>query len=333
MLLIPAIIMTVVIALATGHTEAAGTWAGIPAIVGIAGVLSGGVELGIILTIVMTLLGPLAIVAGATPITGAALMALMCLMVGRLSRFGLHKATMLVPIMIAWPIIAPPFWGPQETVDRTNTTFLGWMAVVFLVGTAFPVIVVPLLMRKRVPPKLITYSRSEAISYTVMITVLASISTFYVLDHTKEFAGAFLVATILVLAPIGDDDSVKPTLLRIAGTVVGSVFVVLIVTQIHSLNLIYLIGLLFGVAAVMSKLVDRTWVYYVLMVPTTACLNAYTSKQVGQLGEQRVVDNIVGGLLVLAAMAVAYAYARWKSEHNSDATPLTPSTPVVTAGA
>ena len=70
-------------------------------------------------------------------------------MVVRLSRFGLHKATMLVPIMVAWPIISPPFWGPQEVVDRTNTTYLGWMAAVFLVGTLFPVIVIPLLMRKR----------------------------------------------------------------------------------------------------------------------------------------------------------------------------------------
>ena len=91
-------------------------------------------------------------------------------MVGRLSRFGLHKATMLVPIMVAWPIISPPFWGPQEVVDRTNTTYLGWMAAVFLVGTLFPVIVIPLLMRKRTPPKLLTYTRREAIPYTATIT-------------------------------------------------------------------------------------------------------------------------------------------------------------------
>ena len=318
LLLVPAIIMSVVIKLATGHTEAAGTWASLAAIVGIAGVLGGGVELGIILTIVMTLLAPLSIVAGATPITGAALMALMCLMVGRLSRFGLHKATMLVPIMIAWPIISPPFWGPQEVVDRTNTTYLGWMAIVFLVGTLFPVIVIPLLLRKRTPPTLMTYTRREAIPYTAMITILATVGTYYVLDHKKDFGGAFLIATILVLAPIGESESIRPTLLRICGTVVGSVFVILIVTQVQSITLIYVIGLLFGVAAVMSKLATRTWLYYVLMVPTAACLNAYTTKQVSQLGEQRVVDNIVGGALVLLAMGVALAYSRWSDKHQHD---------------
>ena len=316
-LLIPAIIMTVVVAAATGHSEAAASWAAMPAIAGIAAVVGGGVELGVTCAIILALLAPLSIVAGSTPITGAALMALMCLAVGRMSRFGLHKATMLIPIFIAWTIINPPFWGVHDTVDRSDTTYLSWMAVIFFVGAIFPVIVLPFALKKMKRPEPTLHSRREAIPYTAMITILTAVGTYYFLAHPKQFAGAFLIATILVLAPIGDSVEFTPTLKRIAGTLLGSVFVILIVSQVHSLGLIYGIGLIFGVAAVVSKFSSRDIVYYVLMVPTAACLNAYTIKQVGELGEQRVIDNIVGGVLVLLAMAVSIGFSRLSSHHET----------------
>ena len=70
----------------------------------------------------------------------------------------------------------------------------------------------------------------------------------------------------------------------------------------------------------MAKLGTRAWLYYVLMVPTTACLNAFALPQVAQLGEQRVVDNIVGGALVLAASAAAIGYSRWEARRGDSTT-------------
>ncbi|MFM9125613.1 MAG: hypothetical protein ACKOSO_10850 [Actinomycetota bacterium] len=52
------------------------------------------------------------------------------------------------------------------------------------------------------------------------------------------------------------------------------------------------------------------------MTPATACLNATSLSQVGSLGEQRVVDNIVGGILVLAASVLAIGYATWATRHG-----------------
>lgn len=317
-LLVPALIMAVVVTIGTGRTEPAATWAAMPAIAGIAAVVGGGVELGVTVAIVMSLLAPLSVVAGATPITGAALMALMCLMVGRLSRFGLHRATMLVPILIAWPLIAPPPWAGQQA-DRMNTTFLAWLAAIFFVGAIFPVLVLPFALRHRARPALAEHSRAEAIPYTAMITVLTAVGTAVVLAHPRQSAGAFLVATILVLAPLGDVGAgLKPTLQRVVGTVLGSLAVIVIVAEVQSLALVYAIGLLFGVAAVVSKLSSRPIVYYVLMVPTAACLNAYTTSQVGEIGEQRVVDNLVGAALVLLAMALSLGFARWQGRRHDD---------------
>ena len=319
-ILVPSVIMLIATMVITGHAEAAATWAAIPAVAGIAAVAIGGVQLGVQTAIVLGLLGPLTVVAGGSPVSGAALMAIMCLMVGRMSRFGLQRAGLLVPVMVAWPLITPPPWGVHPVVSRTDTTFLLWMGAIFFVGAIFPVLVCPFLLRKAHLPAPKPHARREAIPYTIMITVLATVSTFYVLDHPKMYGGAFLIATILVLAPIGEADILRPTLIRIAGTLAGSLLVIVILSQVSSLLVVYVIGLVFGVAAVASKFSPRAWIYFVLMVPTTACLNALALPQVGQLSTQRVVDNLVGGVLVLLASALSIGYARWEAARDNSTT-------------
>ena len=186
-----------------------------------------------IVSVVMGLLAPLTIVAGASPVAGAALMALMAIMVGRMSRFGLQKSALLAPVMLAWTLITPPTWDGQSLVDRTDNAYLLWMAAIFFVGAIIPALIVPRLLRTRPLPGPVPHSRAEAMPYTVIVTVLATVST-----------------------------------------------------------------------------------YYVFMVPATASLNATTLSQVGQLGEQRMVDNVVGGLLVLIAVAAAAGYSHWASRHG-----------------
>ena len=316
LIVVPALIMVLATRLGTGHVEGAATWASMPAIIGIAVVAVGGASLGARVAVVVALLAPLSIVAGQSPVAGAALMALMCLSVGYTARFGLNRATMLVPVFIAWTIIDPPVWGTQATLDRTDTSYLVWMAAIFLVGAIFPVIVGPFLLRKvhLPPPK--PHPRSEAVPYTVIITVLTTVSTYYVLDHTALYGGGFLVAAILVLTPLGATEPLRPTLYRVAGTLLGAIVVIPIILNVSSLTLIYLIGVGCGIAAVAAKFSPRAWIYYALIVPTSACLNAVAVPQVRQLGEQRVIDNVVGAVLVLLAVACSIGFSRLRSNHH-----------------
>ena len=149
-----------------------------------------------------------------------------------------------------------------------------------------------------------------------MITTLVTVATFYVLDNPKMIGGAFLIAVILVMAPIGSAQTLKPTIFRVLGTVLGSVFVILLVSQVHSLGLVYVIGLVFIIVALFARLSGLAWVYYVFMVPATACLRAATLTQVGELGKQRVVDNVVGGILVIIATAIAISYSQWATRRG-----------------
>ena len=294
--------------------ESATTWATAASIAGITAVWVGGVEVAVMTAFVMALLTPVAIVAGSTPITGAALMAIMCLVVGRMSRFGLDRATLLVPIFMAWMIIDPPFWGPQHSVDRLDGTYLGWMAVTFFAGAIVPVLVLPFALRKVHLPAPKPHTRHEALPYTVTIIVLASASTFLVLQHPKETAGAWLIATILVLTQVGDVGTVRRTIERVVGTLLGMVVVGFIVLRVDSLVVIYVIGLVFAIAAVTAKFSPNYWLYMALITPTVVCLNAASSTEVANLGEQRAVDTFAGAALVLLASAITIGYARWSNQ-------------------
>ena len=315
--LTPSLFMLVMTDIFTGHVEGAATWASMAAIAGLVAVAVGGVELGLITAFVLALEAPLSIVAGASPVSGAALMAIMCLVVGRSSRAGLQRATMLAPIFIAWTIIDPPVWGTSGTLDRTDTTYLLWMAAFFFVGAIFPVIVGPHLLRKAKLPAPKPHSRSEAVPYTIIITVLATVSTYYVLDHSALYGGGFIVAAILVLTPLGAAESLRPTLIRIAGTLLGAIAVIPIIANVSSLTLIYLIGIVLGVTALVAKFGSRAWIYYALIVPTSACLNAVSVPQVRQLDEQRLIDNLAGGALVLIAVACSVGYSHFASRRTT----------------
>ena len=106
------------------------------------------------------------------------------------------------------------------------------------------------------------------------------------------------------------------TTFRVLGTIAGSRLVIALVSQVNSLGIVYLIGLIVLVIAVFARLSGLARIYYVFMVPATACLNATTLTQVGELGEQRVVDNVVGGALVIAATVITIGYSNWAGRHG-----------------
>lgn len=317
LLVLPMLVMLLVTWLGTGRVQGAATWASIPAIVGVAAAMQGNRRFAVVVAIVMGFLGPLAIVAGLSPVSGAALMAILCMTVGRLSRVGLQKSGLLVPVMLAWALIDPPAWDGATTVDRLDTAYLLWMALIFLVGALLPALLVALLMRKRPAPTLTPHSQSEATTYTVMITTLVTLSTFYVLDNPQLIGGAFLIAVILVMAPIGTTHTIKPTIFRVLGTILGSILVIALVSGVDSLALVYGFGLLFILVALYARLSGLAWIYYVFMVPATACLNSTTLTQVGEMGKQRVIDNVVGGILVIVASAIAISYSQWSTRRGT----------------
>lgn len=376
MMVVPMVVLLVV----TG--QPATTYSVMGTLIGIVAVMAGGLRIGLITVIVAALLAPLAIVAGLSPLTGAALMAIMTLVVGRMSLFGLHKAVLLVPIFLAWPMLAPTPWLPLDLLDRVNalmarhgmtladalnhahheahpattgaatgplkriignalmeqrfdTHYLTWVLVVFLIGGLVPVIILPFALRKVHLPKPKTHPRAEALPYTITITVLTAVATYWFLDHPKQTAGSFLIATILVLTQVDGDIEWRLTIQRVLGTLAGVVAFVAVTSALGATTYtevvglpfplrMYAVGLIFGVFAIIAKFGKRQWIYYILIVPCATSLNAFTFKQAADIGEQRLVDNLVGAALVIAAMLITLGASRLAAKHGIGGTPTDP---------
>ncbi len=355
------------------------TYASMGALIGAFALLAGGLRIGILTSLVAALLAPLAIVAGLSPITGAVLMILMTLMVGRLSLFGLHRATMLVPIFLAWPMLSPIPWLPRmelgqlktiltnngltfadalskakaagggassgssattlhhAMVDlRLDTTYLTWVIVFFFVGAIVPVVLLHFILRKRNLPKPKPNPRSEALNYTITICVLTGVAMYYFIDHPKQTSGSFFIATILVLTQVGSDIEWKLTLQRVLGTFAGLVALMgLMALMGHAkytdvvgipmpVNL-YIVGAVFGVGAIIAKFSPRQWIYYILITPCAALLNAYTVSAASDIGKQRLVDNLVGAALVIVAAGITIGAGRLKSASTPNNTAVVSS--------
>ena len=90
---------------------------------------------------------------------------------------------------------------------------------------------------------------------------------------------------------------------------------------------LYLVGVVFGTAAVITKFSPRSWIYFVLITPATALLNAYTTSQVAQFGRARLIDNLVGALLVVLAALVTLGASRLSegSDNPTDNSPAVAS--------
>jgi hypothetical protein len=346
------------------------TYASMGAMIGIFALLAGNRHLAVITAIVVSLLAPISIVAGLSPVTGAALMALMTIIVGRLSLFGLQRAVMLVPIFLAWPMLEPMPWitsadfskinevlstsggsmaqalntiqsgsgssssgsVPESVTNamihlRFDSTYLAWVAVFFFVGAIIPVLVLPFAMRKMKMPKPVPHPRSEALPYTIVITVIASVATYFYLDHPKVIGGAFLIATILVLVQVGNDMEWKITIERVLGTIGGMAVLVGVVAIVGRASYAvvmgvplpmtyYGIGLVFGALAIIAKFSPRQWIYYILITPTAALLNAFTTSQAAEFGEQRVIDNVVGAALVVIAALFTLVASRYMDRNT-----------------
>ena len=187
---------------------ATASWTTMGAITGLIGLLLGGLRVGLLGTALLIVLTPLSIVLGGIPAAGTALMALMCVGVGFSARVGLHRGTLMLPVLMASLLIAPPSWSGHN-VDRTTTSYLLWMTLFLGGGALWANLVFPRLLRKRPPSRAEPAARSDMIVYTLIITVLCTAATLGVLLWRPGSQGAWLVVTLLVVTEVGHHDTLS----------------------------------------------------------------------------------------------------------------------------
>ena len=325
-LIVPFAVFSVI----SGQVEAS-SWAMMGGVVALLNLRS-GMAIALLSVGLLTALTPVAIVSGAVPVSGAGLMAIMCFGVGLSAARGLHRGMLLIPMFLAFMIIAPPAWS-GHTVNRTTTSYLLWIMLFLGGGALWAALVFPSVLRKLKipsPPSEPPWAQGDTLVYAVTITVLCSASTLGVLIWRPGSNGAWLVLTLLAVTQLGSDQSVKRTFHRVAGTIVGVAIAGIVASVSGSEAVLLAIGLvLLLITAVIMLGPHSYFLFSVFITPTVVLFTSTSLADVPTTDVQRLVFTLIGCALLLVASGITLAWAHYQQTHVVD--PASPEAGAQTA--
>ena len=220
----------------------------------------------------------------------------------------------MLPVLMASLLVAPPTWS-GDPVSRTTTSYLLWMTLFLGGGALWAILVFPRLLRNRAPSRAEPAARSETVVYTLIITVLCTLSTLGVLLWRPGSQGAWLVVTLLVVTEVGHHDTVSRAGRRVAGTVAGAAVATVVASLTTSEAVLLTIGLILAVIAGVIRQGPHYGLYLAFMTPSIVVFSSASIADVPSTDRHRVVFTLVGAALVLIASALAVGWAHYQESH------------------
>ena len=300
---------------------AASSFAALGGATALTNLIYGGRPIAYLSAGLLTALTPVAIVSGAVPVAGAGLMAIMCFGVGLSAAVGLHRGLLLIPMFLAFMIIAPPPWSGHTAVDRTSTSYLLWNMLFLGGGALWAALVFPPLLRKqKLPPRPEPWTRDDTVVYTTTITVLCTASTLGVLIWRPGSNGAWLVLTLLAVTQFGADAHLKRTLGRVAGTIAGVVIAAIVASVSGSETVLVAIGLVLLVITAVIMLGPHSYVLYsIFITPTVVLFTSASIADVPATDAQRLGFTLIAAALILLASAITLGWSHYQQAHSPPA--------------
>jgi Fusaric acid resistance protein-like len=265
-----------------------------------------------------TALTPIAIVSGAVPVAGAALMGLMCFGVGVSASGGLNRAMQNIPMYLGFMIVAPPPWTGLTGDDRTTTSYVLWNMLFMGGGALWAALVFPPILRKQKMPvplrPLQPWVRVDVVVYTITITVLCAASMLAILMWWPGSDLAWLPTTVLAVSGLGVGGvSVKRTLARIGGTVIGFAIAVIVASVVGSEAVLIGIALVLAVIAIVVMFSSPSYLFFeAFVVPVVVLLTATSIADVAKTDAERLAAVVIGGALVLIASGIALWWTHYQ---------------------
>ncbi len=283
--------------------------------------IMGGTRLALAAAVGVILFTPVSLACGTTPLAGAAIMAVVCLAVGTSAGWGLQRGLTMVPLAIAYLLISPPSIDGHAP-EPSSTAYLLSVTAVMGISTLLPLAALSFLMRDRVAPRPTGNSRADSIEYAVIISALTAIATGAVLALRPGPNSFWLVLTLLAIVQVGPQATLRKTVSRSGGTLLGAAVAVVLVILIPNSTAI----LVFGLIALLLTLTfaggSSYWLYTACLTPTIIMLSGASAAE--SVAEARVIYTLIGAGLALVAFSIALVVRRFGA-HQPASSPM-PST-------
>ena len=306
-------VLTIVILL---FGSGAATTAIFGVLVGMLNIVLGGRNTAFAASFALIIMAPISVMAGLNPVTGAAVMAISCLAIGASAGWGLQRGLSMLPLAIAFLIISPPAVSNTPT-DRISTPYLLTVVAIMAISSLIPVIVLTFLLRHKELPKPQRNNRADSIEYAIIISVTTSVAMFGVLAIHPSPYSFWLLLTLIAVVQVGPQASLRKTIQRASGTVIGGAVAAVIVILIPNSTVLFAIGMLMLLVAFNFIGSTRYWLYIACMTPTivlTSGAPAAASTDVA-----RVSYTLIGAALAVVAFAISHVVRLIMSNREQDA--------------
>lgn len=270
--------------------------------------IMGGIRLATAASFTVILATPIALVSGLNPLSGAALMAVACLGAGVSAGWGLQRGLSMLPMAIAFLLISPPVIDGQPADPTSNSYLLAVMAVMAM-AALFPLAVLPLLLRGRSTPPPQRNSRADSIDYAIIIATLTALATGAVLMIDPGTNAFWLILTLLVIVQVGPQATVRKTLSRSGGTLLGGAIAASLVILLPNPTAIFILGVISLLLTLNFAGGQRYWLYTACLTPTIVFMSGDSAAETA--ARERVLYTLMAAALALLAFAIARLAHHW----------------------
>ncbi len=287
----------------SGHASASGLLM-LGTMLGIFGMLGGGKQVGLIMAALLVPLVPLALAAGASPLSGGAYMGLLCLLTASSAVRGLHRSLLVLPLLLAFVLISPPAIG-SAGADRLSMTYQLSVMAIMLGGALWALLVISVVARSKPMPELTQLPRRETAIYTTVLTVLCAFSAFAVLQWLPGSNGAWLILTLIVVVQFDPAATFAKSRTRVAGTVAGAIVAGAIGLLVSSASVVLVLGVVCLCVMIVAKMIHNDLLYVMFLTPSVVLFTATGS--VIDTDIQRLGFTLGGAALAVIASLLILA--------------------------
>lgn len=266
---------------------------------------------GLILAVPFSVMTTLTAWAAPYAVAAAIVLAVAAFFRGYGAKVGLHNAFLTSVIALGFLVAEPP-----KFVSSVPSPIIA--GLVTLVTVLWVTLVVFVAKRWVHPPKLASLDTTRVLWFSALLALMVGIATWCVVHFELGHGGGWIILTILVVFQPYLQSSFTKAVARVLGTLVGFVIAIVVGALVASGPLLYLIGTIFLIAAMVFMLDGKPyWLFAAFLTPAIVLYESAGST-VEKIATERLEATLVGVAGALVVILILYPLAK-RSQRKSGA--------------
>jgi hypothetical protein len=262
-----------------------------------------GWHTGLVMAVPFSIMTALTVWAAPYALAAAVVLAVAAFFRGYAAKAGMQNAFLTVVIALGFIVAEPPAF----TVSVPSPILAGLIA---LVTTIWVTLIVFIAKRWVHAPKLAPIETRRVLWFSSVLALMVGIATWFVVDLKLGHGGGWIILTIVVVYQPNLGDGFKKAGARAVGTLVGFVIAILVGLVVQNGPILYLLGTVCLVAAMVVMLTGKPYWYFAALLTPAIVLYDSAGSTVTKVALERLEATIIGIAITLVFMLLLLPLAR-----------------------